>query len=390
MGIAPHATPRVLMPTDRPRILHLTMEHGADDARVYGKEVLSLLEKYGEIHLACPPASDASWRPAAGVVWHELPWYRGPSSWPSCWRAATRVVRSIPGPRIVHTHEPESAVAARLFGWCDPSRLIYDAHEYYPALRSSHRGALRGWLLRRVFSMMDSSSARSAGCVIAVDEDLAAHYARRGVEAAVVSNACGMIPESALRADRDGGRVVYAGGLSRARGIDVLLDAARRLIGAGVDLRLDLAGAVIDPAIGEAIASAAAEFPDRVRHLGVLRHDEVLSLLGETSIGVIPFRRVPFYTGRPVKLLEYAMTGNSVVATDQGPKADFVRAHGCGAVVPPGDAGALADALAERIGDPELARAEGARARSAAVSLCWEAVDRPVLLSVYERLLAIP
>ncbi len=378
------------MPTDRPSILHLTMEHGADDARVYGKEVLSLLERYGRVHLACPPASDASWRPAAGVVWHELPWYRGPASWFPCWRAATRVVRSIPGPLIVHTHEPESAVAARVFGWCDPARLIYDAHEHYPALRSSHRGALRGWLLRRITAMMDASAARSAGWVVAVDENLGAHYARRGARTAVVSNACGMIPDAALRADRDPGRVVYAGGLSRARGIDVLLEATRWLIESGVDIRLDLAGAVIDPGIGEAIASMVERFPGRVRHPGVLRHDEVLSLLGTTSIGVIPFRRVPFYTGRPVKLLEYAMTGNAVVATDQGPKADFVRTHGCGAVVPPGDAGALADALARRINDPELARAEGGRARAAAVALCWEVVDRPVLLSVYDGLPAIP
>jgi len=364
------------------------MDHPADDARVYSKEIRALREVYGEVTLAAPPAFDPAWIGAsgAGLTWKELPWYRSPVRLWRNWMAANRVVRSLPGPRIVHVHEPESAVAAWLFRWCDRRSLIFDAHEDYPALRSHHGRGVRRLVIRGFTGLLDRVAARVAGHVITVNEELRGRYERLGARTSVVSNACEDIPDDRLPPARDPGRVVYVGGLSEPRGIPCLIDAVESLLADGVDARLDLAGRVLDEAAGARIASATRAHPDRIRYHGRISRDEVFALLGECSIGVVPFERVSFFEGRPVKLLEYATAGNALVVTDQGPKAAFVREHGCGAVVPPGDRAALAAAIRERIEDGGVrARAEGGRARFAARALNWEHVDRPVLLSVYEE-----
>ena len=64
-----------------------------------------------------------------------------------------------------------------------------------------------------------------------------------------------------------------------------------------------------------------------------------------------------------------------------------MRRHGCGALVPPGDAAALTEAIAERLDDPARARVEGQRARVAARAKVWEVTEWPKLRRLYaERL----
>jgi len=61
--------------------------------------------------------------------------------------------------------------------------------------------------------------------------------------------------------------------------------------------------------------------------------------------------------------LEGMACGRPVVATDVAGVRESVG-EGCGAIVPPGDPGALAAALIDRLRSPELADAEGRRART--------------------------
>jgi starch synthase len=67
--------------------------------------------------------------------------------------------------------------------------------------------------------------------------------------------------------------------------------------------------------------------------------------------------------------LEAMERGRAVVASAVGGLPEIVADGETGLLVPPGDAGALADAVIELAGDPERARAMGAAGRRRALDV---------------------
>ena len=91
--------------------------------------------------------------------------------------------------------------------------------------------------------------------------------------------------------------------------------------------------------------------------------------------------------GAPVCLMEAAASGRPAVTADTPGCRDVVRDGETGLVVPPRDAGAVAEALARLEADPALRRRLGARARRhAEETLSAEALVAQHL-AVYRELL---
>jgi glycosyltransferase involved in cell wall biosynthesis len=63
-------------------------------------------------------------------------------------------------------------------------------------------------------------------------------------------------------------------------------------------------------------------------------------------------------------LLEYMAAGRAIVATDVGANSRLLDNGRCGLIVPPGDGGALVDALSKLIANPLRAAGYGAAART--------------------------
>ena len=128
------------------------------------------------------------------------------------------------------------------------------------------------------------------------------------------------------------------------------------------------------------------------RQLGVERrvifHGYVrdpIQLLGRMSIGVL----CSLSEGLPHALVEFMAAGRPVVATDVGGTRHLLEDGRSGRLVPPQDAGSLADALAAYLGDPEGARRAGQAGRAVAERRfrIGAVVDRT--LDVYEEVLAL-
>lgn len=80
--------------------------------------------------------------------------------------------------------------------------------------------------------------------------------------------------------------------------------------------------------------------------------------------------------------LDYLWAGLPLVTSDGDAFADLVRSHDAGVVVPPGDVGALADALVELAINEERRRRWARASADAAASLRWSETLRPLLAFV--------
>ena len=160
--------------------------------------------------------------------------------------------------------------------------------------------------------------------------------------------------------------VVYVGNFAGYQGIDLLLDAARRVLERSPAVAFVCVGAASD---AEA-AAAMGSFPQPVRNrVRVLRRQsrERVGPLGLADILVSPRR---YGANFPLKLFEYLAAGKAIVATD-------IEAHTCvldgslACLVPPSAEG-LADGILGLLESPEREAAlASAAAGYAATELSW-------------------
>ncbi|HVF76126.1 MAG TPA: glycosyltransferase [Acidimicrobiales bacterium] len=150
----------------------------------------------------------------------------------------------------------------------------------------------------------------------------------------------------------EGPLVACIGRLSHQKGQDVLLDAWPAVRAAVSTARLVLVG---DGPDREALAARAGEGVELVG-----RQPSVEHWLAAADVVAQPSR----YEGLAITVLEAMAAGRSIVATDVEGMAEAIG--GGGAIVRPGDVGALGEALVHRLRDPDLAAAEGRAGRERA------------------------
>jgi glycosyltransferase involved in cell wall biosynthesis len=136
-----------------------------------------------------------------------------------------------------------------------------------------------------------------------------------------------------------------AGSEARRKGLDVLLDALARLKRDGVAARIVMIG--VPPAAAERIR--AAGLAGMVEMRGALSRQEVLEEMRRTEVFLLP----SFGEGFPNSLVEAMAQGMATVVTPVGSVPEVVGDGEGAIVVPPGDAEALAAAIARLIGSPE-------------------------------------
>jgi glycosyltransferase involved in cell wall biosynthesis len=166
--------------------------------------------------------------------------------------------------------------------------------------------------------------------------------------------------QAELRAElgvRPGGLVFITVANFRAqKGYQVLLDAARTMIDRGLPVTIAAVGeGPLRPALEARHADLA--LGDRFVFLGP--RDDVLALL----TGADGFVLASLYEGLPVALMEATSVGLPIVATSVGGVPQMLDDGVDALLVPPGDPGALVDAVTRLAKDPDLRERLGRRAR---------------------------
>jgi glycosyltransferase involved in cell wall biosynthesis len=177
-------------------------------------------------------------------------------------------------------------------------------------------------------------------------------------------------PPSAVDAS---GPLLYLGDVSAQKGVPVLFDALQRMASPPP---LVLAGRVE--------SGIEQRAPETATLLGPRPHDEVAALLASARAVVVPS---VWPDPCPTVVLEAMAAGRAVVASASGGIVDMVDDGVTGLLVPPGDAAALAAALARVADDRDALQSMGDAGRSAVAAFTTSAVvDR--IEAAYRRAIA--
>jgi glycosyltransferase involved in cell wall biosynthesis len=121
---------------------------------------------------------------------------------------------------------------------------------------------------------------------------------------------------------------------------------------------------------------------DRVHFTGY--RADAQELLDDLDVFVLP----SWIEGLPLTVLEAMARGKPVVATPVGGTPELVVDGETGLLVPPRDAGALADALRSLAADPERAQALGAAGRARVAERFSSAAMTGRVLAVYDEVVS--
>lgn len=162
---------------------------------------------------------------------------------------------------------------------------------------------------------------------------------------------------------------LFFGHVRPYKGVDVLLAAWPAVARAVPGAALVVAGAVAGGAGAAARLEDACRAAGAIARLGIVPSGDAGDLLVAADAVVLPYLAVDDSAALQAALGH----GRAVVATRTGGLPEAL-ARGGGRLVPPGDAGALARALAAVLGDPAERAAHEDAARSAAAAWTWSDV----------------
>lgn len=174
-------------------------------------------------------------------------------------------------------------------------------------------------------------------------------------------------------------RLLYAGTIGMAQGLDTLVEAAARAGPQVVVVRIAGGGAE------EAQVRAAVERLDahNVELLGVVPADRVPALYAWADAGAVLLRDRPIFAAAlSTKLLDAMAAARPVLFSGRGEAAELVRRAGAGLVAAPEDPAALAGAIAALANDRRAVATMGAAGRATAV----EGFSRPAMIDRWETL----
>lgn len=367
-----------------PRVAHLTTVHRLRDPRIFYKAVGTLRDAGYDVHLVARHARSET---VEGVPVTALEAPEGRLTAPQrlvLLRQAYAEARALDA-ALYHVHDPELIPVAYALKRATGARVVYDMHEDYrwhgrllgPGLR-----ALERWCFRWVDH------------VVVVHDGLRRLVEAHGAPATVVANYfLPHDPSAPPTAKRLAGplRLLYAGVQAEVRGLPTLVDVAGRIAAGGLPWRLDLVGVCYRAderarAEDRLAAYGGADVLHRTGWADYVPHVAMMPFYAQAHVGLALWEPHPNHAAVPTKFYEYLHHGLPIVCTDLPAWRPFIERHGCGALVPPGDAGAVVRVVQGWADDPERYAALSAAAAETAPQYHWRVMGER-LAALYDALL---
>jgi glycosyltransferase involved in cell wall biosynthesis len=262
-------------------------------------------------------------------------------------------------PDVIHVHDPKvlgivTGVARRLCSRGLDVKVVYDARENFAGLPQKEWGSAR---YHQTIVSIEADHIRQADQVMTVSEPIAEDLQRRfrlPKRPGVVLNVPVGLSEQpvlnktvreALSIDCDVPLVIYSGGLSHARGADVLVRAMALLPEVHLAMVTVPHPHPMTPGLLELAEQVGAQ--GHVHVLPPVATTELIPLLASATVGVhpMPGGSPNHEMAVPNKLFEYLHAGLPLVVSDATEMARFVRSNQVGESFRSGDHRDLARAL---------------------------------------------
>lgn len=248
-------------------------------------------------------------------------------------------------PQLIHAHwatYPSTSALMLSEVLCVPYSFTAHAHDIF-----LEQHLLRKKLTTAAFAVTISEfNRRFLGERIGADVQDKLHVVHCGID----------IENTPYReSGRDPEQILAVGRLDEIKGFSVLVDACRQLRDRGVRFRCDIIGeGPLRPELERQIQSHGLEAQVRLR--GVQPQEEVRKQLYTAGIFVLPsvITRHGNMDGIPVALMEAMACGAPVVSTTVSGIPELVKTAFSGYLVPPNESHALADKIADLLGDQSV------------------------------------
>ena len=362
----------------RPRLVFLVTLAETGGAQTYVASLLPAL--VGTFDVVVAAHGDGPLREAAGSAGARFVSLRHVRRPISLWRdplgllELLRLLRQV-HPDLVHVNSAKAAALGRLAAWLAgvPIR-VYTVHGWAFLAHRGLAAAAYRWVERALRPLT------TVTVCVSENERHAGLAARACVEENTIVIRNGVSPRSAAVAERgSAARLVMVGRLQAPKDPITLVRAL------GLMRRRDYEGLLVGDGPERALVEeeiARLGIGSAVRLLG--ERTDVPELLAQADVFVLSTRS----EGLPLSVLEAMAAGLPVIASNVGGIPELVVDGVSGVLVPPGDPGALAEAIERLLENPSLALRLGeAGRRRVAESFDLEAV-REAHLALYRRMLA--
>jgi glycosyltransferase involved in cell wall biosynthesis len=342
----------------------LTSAHSAVDDRIFYREALTLAAAGMKVAVVGRhPRPEV----VEGIAIHPMPEVRSRKQRLLLGWHILKLARRLDA-RLYIFHDPELfgvGFALRLLG----KQVVYDSHENLP--KQLLQKEWLPWIVRRLLFPFvwtgEYLGSRLLSGVIAAVPALMVRFPRastilaRNFPTRASLQVLGGGPDIRTRPNI----AIYAGGLSRIRGIKELVTAFQDLKNA----ELWLVGTFESAEFQREIMTS---LPPNVHWLGWKPYPEMIQLYTQVKLGMVLLHPMPNHRhSLPVKLFEYLGAGLPVVASDFPEFSEYIE--GCGRQINPQDPEAIRQAIADLLSHPEELAAMSARARERAVArFSWE------------------
>ncbi len=363
------------------RILHV-LDHSLPLHSGYTFRTASILREqhklgWETIQLTTPKqgASETMQETADGLVFHRTPSAASDGLMAQMRLTAGRLHALVAAtqPDLIHAHSPVlNALPSLWVGRRHRLPVVYEMRASWEDAAVDHGTTTEGSARYKLSRALETFALRRADQVTTICEGLRGDIASRGIapdRITVIPNAVdatafqfGVKPDPTLRKSLglDGATVLgFAGSFYGYEGLDLLIEAARRMAVRRPDLRVLLVGGGPQEArLKQQVAQAGLQdrfvFTGRVPHDHVQRYYELIDVLAYPRL---PIRLTELVT--PLKPLEAMAQGRMFVASDVGGHRELIRHGETGFLFRAGDAAALEESiesvLAQRASWPTIA-----------------------------------
>ena len=275
--------------------------------------------------------------------------------------------RSIKGNDIIHAHNIPSALAMKNVS----GKKILSLHGIY----SQQISNLHGKIYSNISKNYENKALKWADVITAVSKEACDYYSKNGFDVLHVPNAIDLnsFPKKAVKKFEK--QIIFAGRLSKEKGIDVLIDTAKCL---PPEYNLLILGTGPEEEKVRKISNSQTN----VHYLGYQSKQNTISLIRGSDLLIQP----SIMEGISSTLLEAMGCETCVIASNVGGNMEIIKNNKTGVLVEPNNAEELVEKISHLLIENKKRAAMAANGLKTVVKYDWKQVGK-LYLDIYESLL---